>query len=179
MAGCSGRTPPASPEFSGGSPRRSGTFLPLCRAPQPHRARARRSMGRGSVPPLPRFSRPSISCWFAKSSGPSVPHRNPVPALLDLGCGTGVAGAAWASEMTPPRRVTGVDRNPWAVSEARWTCNAFGLEGSAKTLDLNTFRIPAGMAIMAAFILNELPEEAGSGGGVRCSRRLNAALPYS
>ena len=84
---------------------------------------------------------------------------NPVPALLDLGCGTGVSGAAWASEMTPPPRVTGVDRNPWAVSEARWTYNAFGLEGTAKTLDLNTFRIPAGMAIMAAFILNELPEE--------------------
>jgi len=84
---------------------------------------------------------------------------NPVPALLDLGCGTGVSGAAWASEMTPSPRVTGVDRNPWAASEARWTYNAFGLEGTGKTLDLNTFRVPSGMAIMAAFILNELPEE--------------------
>ena len=77
----------------------------------------------------------------------------------DLERGTGISGAAWASEMTRVPRVTGVDRNPWAVSEARWTYNAFGLEGTGKTLDLNTFRAPAGMAIVAAFILNELPEE--------------------
>ena len=80
-------------------------------------------------------------------------------ALLDLGCGTGVAGAAWASEVSPAPRVTGVDRNPWAVTEARWTYSAFGLDASAKVLDLNTFRVPAGMALVAAFILNELSEE--------------------
>jgi SAM-dependent methyltransferase len=81
------------------------------------------------------------------------------PALLDLGCGTGVAGASWASEMTPAPRVMGVDRNPWAAAEARWTYTAFGLDGSAKALDLNTFRLPGGSAVVAAFILNELPEE--------------------
>src|SRR5688572_1071788 len=80
-------------------------------------------------------------------------------ALLDLGCGTGVSGAAWASEVQPAPRVTGVDRNPWAVAEARWTYSAFGLDGSAKTLDLNTFRLPAGVALIAAFIVNELPED--------------------
>lgn len=81
-------------------------------------------------------------------------------ALLDLGCGTGVAGAAWASEIEPAPRVSGVDRNPWAASEARWTYTAFGLDGSAKALDMNNFKPPAGSAIMAAFILNELPDEA-------------------
>jgi hypothetical protein len=82
------------------------------------------------------------------------------PALLDLGCGTGAGGAAWASEIRTPPQVIGLDRNPWAVSEARWTYSAFGLEGSAKTVDLSTFKVPSGRAILAAFILNELPEEA-------------------
>jgi SAM-dependent methyltransferase len=84
----------------------------------------------------------------------------PVPALLDLGCGTGPAGAAWATEMQSRLRITGVDRNPWAAQEARWTYGVFGLEGSAKALDINTFKAPAETAIVAAFILNELPEEA-------------------
>src|SRR5688572_3968795 len=83
----------------------------------------------------------------------------PSAALLDLGCGTGAAGAAWASEMTPAPRVVGVDRNPWAAAEARWTYRAFGLDGSAKDMDLNTFRLPGGTAVVAAFILNELPDE--------------------
>ena len=82
-----------------------------------------------------------------------------VPALLDLGCGTGVAGAAWASEMSPAPHVVGVDRNPWAVAEARWTYTAFGLDRSTKALDLNTFRLPGGCAVVAAFILNELPDD--------------------
>jgi hypothetical protein len=86
--------------------------------------------------------------------------RAKAPALLDLGCGTGVAGAAWASLMAPAPRVSGVDRNPWAASEARWTYGAFGLESSAKAIDINTFKAPDRTAIVAAFILNELPEEA-------------------
>jgi hypothetical protein len=86
--------------------------------------------------------------------------RAQFPTLLDLGCGTGVAGAAWASSITPPPRVIGVDRNPWAASEARWTYGAFGLNSTAKSVDLNTLKAPADTAIVAAFILNELPEEA-------------------
>jgi SAM-dependent methyltransferase len=83
----------------------------------------------------------------------------PCSAILDLGCGTGVAGAAWASEMKPAPRVVGVDRNPWAAAEARWTYSAFQLDGSSKTLDLNTFRFPGNTALVAAFIVNELPDE--------------------
>jgi hypothetical protein len=82
------------------------------------------------------------------------------PAMLDLGCGTGVAGAAWASTMSPTPRVSGVDRNPWAASEARWTYGAFGLDSAAKAIDINTFKAPDRTAIVAAFILNELPDEA-------------------
>jgi SAM-dependent methyltransferase len=83
----------------------------------------------------------------------------PFKSLLDLGCGTGVAGAAWASEVKPAPRVLGIERNPWAAKEAGWTYGVFGLDGSAKTLDVNTFKAPAGTAILAAFILNELPED--------------------
>jgi hypothetical protein len=82
-----------------------------------------------------------------------------VPLLLDLGCGTGAAGAAWASEMKSRPRVAGVDRNPWATKEAAWTYGSFGLDGSTKALDINTFKAPAGTAVLAAFILNELPED--------------------
>ena len=41
--------------------------------------------------------------------------------ILDLGCGTGTAGAAWALEGEPRARVEAVDRSGWAVAEARWT----------------------------------------------------------
>jgi hypothetical protein len=83
-----------------------------------------------------------------------------MPALLDLGCGTGVAGAAWASALSSPPRVSGVDRNPWAAGEARWTYGVFGLDGSAKAIDINTFKASDRTAIVAAFIMNELSEEA-------------------
>src|SRR5687767_15978293 len=38
--------------------------------------------------------------------GPSV--------LVDLGCGTGAAGAAWAGHFASPRSAIAIDRNPWA-----------------------------------------------------------------
>src|SRR5438445_3013936 len=41
--------------------------------------------------------------------------------LVDLGCGTGSAGAAWALESDPPARVLAVDRNSWALQECKWT----------------------------------------------------------
>jgi len=49
--------------------------------------------------------------------------------ILDLGCGTGTAGAAWALECEPRARVEGVDRSGWAVAEARWTLGRLGLAG--------------------------------------------------
>ena len=55
---------------------------------------------------------------IARGLGPSAasPRR-----ILDLGCGTGTAGAAWALECGPRTRVEAVDRSGWAVAEARWT----------------------------------------------------------
>src|SRR5687768_15845792 len=65
----------------------------------------------------------------------------PPAAILDLGCGTGVAGAAWALCAGASPFITGIDRHPWAVEEARWTYRALGLRGQAKTGDLT--RVPS------------------------------------
>ena len=77
-------------------------------------------------------------------------------AILDLGCGTGVAGAAWAIEMSAPPKVTGIDRNAWALEECKWTYRQLGVQGVAKSADIDTVRIPPGSAVIAAFTINEL-----------------------
>jgi SAM-dependent methyltransferase len=80
--------------------------------------------------------------------------------LLDLGCGTGAAGAAWALECEPKARVEGVDRSGWAVAEARWTLARFGLDGRATRADAATAPLPGARAgVLAAFTVNELPDE--------------------
>ena len=50
-----------------------------------------------------------------------LPARRPIATIVDLGCGTGVASAAWARSLANPPALSGVDRHPWAVEEARWT----------------------------------------------------------
>jgi SAM-dependent methyltransferase len=98
----------------------------------------------------------------------------PAPStILDLGCGTGVAGAAWAlasgadtagagTAGTPT--VTGLDRHPWAVEEARWTYRQLGLHGRAKQGDAARLpRLARGSAVIAAYTLNELPDPARAG----------------
>ena len=82
----------------------------------------------------------------------------PAPrTIVDLGCGTGVAGAAWALECLPPPAIDGVDVNPWATGEAQWTYSRLGLTGRAKKGDLA--RVAKGgreTAVVAAFTVNEL-----------------------
>ena len=82
-----------------------------------------------------------------------------VSTLIDLGCGTGAAGAAWASAMTPAPRVVGIDIHPWAIREAGDTYRAFGVAATTRQGDVATAHLPKGRtAILAAFTLNELPE---------------------
>ena len=54
-------------------------------------------------------------------------HR--IETIVDLGCGTGVAGAAWALACDTPARVVAVDLNRWALDEARWNLDALGVRG--------------------------------------------------
>src|SRR5262245_2161027 len=76
--------------------------------------------------------------------------------ILDLGCGTGAAGAAWALELTGQPRVLGLDRNSWALQECRWTYEQLGVRGTPRSAEIGTLRIPAGHAVIAAFTMNEL-----------------------
>ena len=85
-----------------------------------------------------------------------------VSEVLDLGCGIGAAGAAWALATPGPARVTGFDRSAWAVAEANWSYQQFGLRGHAARHDLTRvqFRPRRGLGILAAYAINELPESA-------------------
>jgi SAM-dependent methyltransferase len=78
--------------------------------------------------------------------------------IVDLGCGTGAAGAAWALA-SEPATVVGIDRHPWAVEEARWTYSKLGVRGRARQGDV-TRAAPLGRGdgVVAAYLLNELPE---------------------
>jgi hypothetical protein len=83
------------------------------------------------------------------------------PVLIDLGCGTGAAGAAWASQDGRPPALLGIDRHPWALEEAAWTYRHFGLRARVRRGDLARVEAPRGPAAwVAAFTLNELPAEA-------------------
>ena len=88
-------------------------------------------------------------------------RRGAPKTILDLGCGTGAAGAAWALESQPDATVIGIDRHPWAIDEAHWTYQQLGVRGRARQGDVT--RAPAphrGGAVLAAYLLNELPDPA-------------------
>ena len=96
--------------------------------------------------------------FVVRNIAADVPPPSPI---LDLGCGTGAAGAAWAIAAGAVSSVTGLDRHPWAVNEARRTYSELRLDGRARQGDIA--RIPElrpGGAIVAAYVLNELPEAA-------------------
>ena len=85
---------------------------------------------------------------------------DPTDSLVDLGCGTGVAGAAWAAACAHPPRVVGVDRSAWAVAEAARTYRDFGLSARTKQGDAAAVDLPSRpSSIVAAFTLNELPAD--------------------
>lgn len=82
--------------------------------------------------------------------------------IVDLGCGTGVVGAAWALRAADVRpTLTGIDRHPWAVEETRRTYRDLGVTGQARTGDVTRVLPFRGAdAVVAGYLLNELPEAA-------------------
>jgi SAM-dependent methyltransferase len=96
--------------------------------------------------------------FLVRDAGAATPAPD---QILDLGCGTGAAGAAWAIATGGRATVTGIDRHPWALDEARRTYRDLALNGRVRTGDVA--RIPTlrpGGAIVAAYLLNELPADA-------------------
>jgi SAM-dependent methyltransferase len=92
-----------------------------------------------------------------RALGAAVPRPGRV---VDLGCGTGAAGAAWALEGGRVA-VDGFDRSGWAAGEARWTLGCLGLPGTARHADVRAApRAGPGDAVLAAFTVNELPDRA-------------------
>ncbi len=84
----------------------------------------------------------------------AAPDRGTV---VDLGCGTGVAGAAVATSVTPPLKVMGIDTHPWALDEARFTYKSFGLTSDVRRGHASRTRVPADTSfVVAAFVVNEL-----------------------
>jgi hypothetical protein len=88
-------------------------------------------------------------------------HHSSARHLLDWGCGAGGAGAAWATSLSRPPDVHGVDIHPWCVAEATFTYRTFGLIGDAARGDAAQIQVPRRTdAIVAGWMLNELTDTA-------------------
>jgi hypothetical protein len=100
-------------------------------------------------------------------------HLNRPPAgaaVLDLGCGTGVAGAACALAAESPA-IVGIDRDRWALGEARWNWTRLGARGRTSagdfvagarlSADSPRSRAPR-PAVVVAWSVNELDAAARS-----------------
>ncbi len=83
-----------------------------------------------------------------------------VGSVLDLGCGTGAAGAAWSLECGSVP-TSGVDRHPWAVTESNWTLATLGIPGRAVRGDVARTAIAGGRqrGVLLAYTVNELPAD--------------------
>jgi SAM-dependent methyltransferase len=98
----------------------------------------------------------------------TLANELPLHTIVDLGCGTGVGGAAWALASAKPPAIAGVDRSAWAVQEANWTYRTLGLRGHARTGDITQsdsigrLLVPQlpDCAILLAYTVNELPPDA-------------------
>lgn len=86
----------------------------------------------------------------------------PIETIVDLGCGTGAAGGAWAMALPTAPALLGVDVNSWSVDETNWTWRALGLRGRARRGDLVKtcvrLREPGrrSTAIVLGWVVNEL-----------------------
>ena len=95
-----------------------------------------------------------------------APARS-IRRVIDFGCGTGVASAAWALECEPVPDIRGYDVGGWAVAEAAWTWRALGLQGRARYGDLldETSRVcrqtrRGAIGFLFAWSINELDTSA-------------------
>jgi hypothetical protein len=76
--------------------------------------------------------------------------------IVDLGCGTGVGGAALASLVGGSPAVIGYERNAWACGEARWLLRELGIRGRVVQKPLESASLRPGDLALLAFSVNEL-----------------------
>jgi hypothetical protein len=81
-----------------------------------------------------------------------------LPRLLDLGCGSGAAGAAVGGLFERRPFVIGIDRQGWPLQEAAHTYHHFGLRHRLVRGDIRSPRVTVGPGtlILAAYALNEV-----------------------
>lgn len=87
--------------------------------------------------------------------------------IVDLGCGTGVASAAWAQALATAQQaaaphVLGLDVSSWALEEARANWRDLRLVGHGRVARLHAGLLPKeprARAVVAAFAINELTDE--------------------
>jgi hypothetical protein len=118
----------------------------------------------------------------------ALPPAGHVRRIVDLGAGTGVAALAWATSLSPPAPVTGIDLNAWALDEMRWNCRTLGVTCRTKRESLiavldrelagNRIRMLANTGIVCGWSLNELtaPERAHALDGLLAARRNGAVV---
>ena len=87
---------------------------------------------------------------------------SPAPSrIVDLGCGTGTSGAAWAIEAGVGCRVDGVERSGWAAEESIWNYRVLDVAGRVRRGDLGRAELPGARAgVLAAYTVNELADDA-------------------
>jgi hypothetical protein len=95
---------------------------------------------------------------IVRALGPSALS---IRGIVDLGCGTGAAGAAWALAADEPPAITGIDRNRWALDEASWTYRHLGVRGRTTMADIGSFqpRTQQGTGVLLGYAINELTHE--------------------
>jgi hypothetical protein len=85
----------------------------------------------------------------------ALPPFEPSGSVIDLGCGTGVAGAAVAFG-TGHTTIVGVDGNAWSLGEAQWNWKALQLDGRTKRgnmIDAATAPLKPGRRQTETFVL--------------------------
>jgi hypothetical protein len=87
--------------------------------------------------------------------------QQPAQRIVDLGCGTGMAGSAIALELGGQPTLHGVDENAWAVEETRWTWRQLGLLGEARVGDaVRAAEGGRGSFLVVAYTVNEIDVKA-------------------
>ncbi|MCP3987192.1 MAG: methyltransferase domain-containing protein [bacterium] len=103
-----------------------------------------------------------LCLWHAYDTVRGALGDTPPTRILDLGCGSGAAGAALALRLSPMPRVVGIDALGWALPEARRTYSHFGVSARTRRGELPRAmpRVGAGDLMVCGWLLNELDADA-------------------